>query len=209
MLLIQQGGVSQARSVDRASVHDPFGCRSLYDMLREFAQEYVDLGRLLEQYINGPMAFVAPNLPVTTEGLADLLVGLEFIRDKCVQLNMRTSAGLVERARKDFQENRITYGYVKTRAEELERAFTLELRDHALMLIPDHRARWYVEHNDPLGAETILFGDIVCQNFPAAVPEFIEASMCYFAGRPTACINGSATIDHETARKRRFVAVEK
>ena len=158
-------------------------------MLREFAQHYVEIGEMLTRYSTGQELVTIPHNEIDAKRHQNLLEGLTVLRDTCVRINLKTGAILVEQARDDFSDHAPTYFQVAVRGQELSRAFRAELRNCTLLLVPQHRAGYFIDHfGYPLHEENYHFGAEVCSKFPSAVYELVEANNCYALGRSTACV---------------------
>lgn len=149
---------------------------SLYDMLRIYADQFVFLGRRLEE-ASTVFSFVEADreggekAELDDVERQDLLTALTRLKEICDQLELPVSAGVMATALR----------HPPNTAGELERIVQpayIELKNQLFLFVPAHRARYYEYALDATTADA----------FPTCAKEITHSGNCYAASEYTASV---------------------
>ncbi len=180
-------------------LENPYRLVSLWDMLQFGAVPLVELGRLFEEWMNGPALLAAPQQLVDDNNYAKFKQDLQSIQSHCDFLNLEVTQCLLKDVfgfvEADYRKP--TRQAIALKMGELHRALTAELNSRLFFFVPPHRARFVRLGYAPgtglqeppffHGAEQKRLEPVIAA-FPSGAYDVRESGNCFMAGRNTACV---------------------
>jgi hypothetical protein len=144
---------------------NPFCLWSLMDLLRVYAEEYIEIG----EHISTLMDWLGSPMNDEAKGLfKDLLIQL---KDHCVTLNLVVSSELLIKAIADLPQG-------ERELTILIDAVKAEIKSKMFLFIPSQRAKYY-DWSLPLELQVYSYN---------SSKELLRAGKCYAKGEFTACV---------------------
>jgi hypothetical protein len=161
------------------SIFTPFQLVSLLEMLRFYADKFVNLMVIVERIRTVSEHF--PDEIFKPQDEDPLLIEFGDLRTSCQELQLDLSVMQIERTMVEMSSQEIPSTDFKSLLGNLIQIITDELSRAFLMSIPQRIAVDYYEKSN-------LFGDKVFNNFPSANFDIEEAGKCFATERYTACV---------------------
>ena len=153
-------------------MNTPINLMSLLEMLKIYAHQYVQLGRLVHEH--GGRLYMAtpedgdPGRPLNDADVKELKQHLAELSLLCHQLGLKIAKRGVERALTDLPKTDREY-------DALVSVVMHELEEQLFLFVPANRSTHYQS-------------DFGIPAFPAASTELVHAGNCYAVGEFTACV---------------------
>lgn len=169
------GSVCNAGSRERELLA-PGRLWGLLDMLRVYAEEYIELGRLIEE-AQTIFSFAESYLPseperaLRDEEKARLQLAINKMLHQCKKVNLSVSSTLIERCVKSLPATGREF-------ELLAESVRAEIFDKKFFYVEDERAKYH----------DLYLPSIINTAFPLASKELVMAGNCFAAGMATACV---------------------
>jgi hypothetical protein len=160
--------------------NDAVECRpgkpwSLWDMLRIYAQDYIELGARTEAarivFIVNENQGGVPQQEFSEEAKTGLKGDLEAMLRHCKQLDLPISVELISRRIDDLPGTRREF-------EVLLETLNTEIKSKLFLFVPQHRAKYY----------ELVLQSTITNAFPTASKEIVAAGNCLAAGFYTAAV---------------------
>lgn len=155
-----------------SKVLHPYKLWNLWEMLKIFAEDFIDLGQAFQSIPN--CFYIAeqnPDTPMTEDELNDLKQGLIRLKHDCDKMRLKVSSAIIAQKLNDLPQN---HRELDTIIEIVKQ----EIQANLFLFVPAYRASHY-EWEAP--KELTAY-------FPKASIELIRAGKCYAKGEYTACV---------------------
>lgn len=174
-------------------LENPYRLVSLWDVLQISAEKYVEMGRLFQDWMSGPMLIALPDQSLDEQTFEDFKESLVAMRLHCAELELRVTERLFANTVRGIGGKQITRRIAADAMGEIYRCFVAEMAAQAFFFMPGHRAKYYsdlrIESPKQGGEQTVsLFGEMVDRKFSSARYDIREAGNCYAVGRNTGCV---------------------
>lgn len=178
-------------------VENPYRLVSLYEMLQIAADRYLEMGRLIEDWMQGPLTIAAPAQPLNERAYTHFLSALTALKLHSDELGLKVTEQLLTDKARGLRGVALTREIAAGAMGEIYRCFLAEIKSQAFFFIPSHKAKYYADLKvwpDPSEPPNVvrpvppLFGEHVEASFKSASYDIKEAGNCYAVGRNTGAV---------------------
>jgi hypothetical protein len=148
----------------------PYKLWSLWDMLRVFADDFINIGGAFALISRRLLDAEEDNKPFTDEHWSRFKSDLLLLKSECDKMGLKLSSAILLG----------TIGKLPITHRELEMLMDLvkeEIKSNLFLYVPMHRSKYYGQEIDNLS-----------ESFKNASNELIHAGNCYATGEYTACV---------------------
>jgi hypothetical protein len=169
---------------------NPNRLRSLLDLLRLYAPDYMRIARICEEYTSSIGMLAANSTAVPTdEQLVRVMGNFESIAEICERMHLSVSKRSVDKIIDQFQAKRPNFRETKRKFLEWYACFESEVEGQIYLLVLPHRVAYWNSEADRLeGTESAKLVRLLA-NFPDAKYDAREAGNCFAFGRFSACVH--------------------
>jgi hypothetical protein len=167
-------------------------------MLQVAADRYLEMGRLIQDWTEGPLTIIAPAQPLDGKAWTDFVGALTALKRHSSEMGLKVTEQLLSDTARPLQGVQVTRKIAAKAMGEVYRCFLAELKSQAFFFIPSHKAKYYAglvmrwpdqsAPPEPPTPEVPLFGEKVAASFESASYDIKEAGSCYAVGRNTGCV---------------------
>lgn len=167
-------------------------------MLQVAAFTYLEIGRLIQDWLQGPLAISSPEDPLTGQTYVDFVDAISVLKVHSDSLGLEVTEQVLSDKLRSLNGQTLTRFIAGDTMGEIYRCFLAELKSKTFFFVPSHKAKYYygviarwpdpATSAEPVVLQTPLFGEQVAENFRSASYDIKEAATCYAVGRNTACV---------------------
>ncbi|MGA7563059.1 MAG: hypothetical protein WBW55_07655 [Desulfobaccales bacterium] len=154
---------------------------SLLSMLEKHADDYVQMGKLVQYIIDYAAAIIMPDVQLTDDEMKMINGQLFIMATHAATLEMDVSVNMIHETFNNYKIVTPTWRQVGSELEYLARTIIAELKSRTLFYIWSHRLPYYKGEN-LLTKETL-------ESFPSVNWDMEEAGKCFATERFTAAVH--------------------
>lgn len=130
-----------APTCPRPWLENPYRLVSLYEMLQVAAYRYLEMGRLIQDWTQGPLLVSAPAQPLNEKVYAEFVMALTALQLHSSELGLKVSEQLLYDTVRALKGTVLTREIAAKAMGEIYRCFLAELKSQAFFFVESHKSR--------------------------------------------------------------------